>query len=85
MYEKPYSETIAEMYEKSIQIGMHDAIVDGMIIRDIPSKLAFVSSSNELDYYSDLPPGSIVATYGFTSMWQLKPDKTWAVIVGGES
>lgn len=63
---------------KSLQWGMHDAIIDGEIVRDLPSKMVYVSEESELTNFADMPPGTIAATYGFTSMWQLTPDGTWA-------
>lgn len=63
---------------KSLQWGMHDAIVNGEIVRDVPSKMVYVTQQSELSNFSDAPVGTIAATYGFTAMWQKKPDGTWA-------
>lgn len=63
---------------KSLQWGMHDAIVDGEIVRDIPDKIVYVTAQSELANFAGEQPGTIAALYGFGTMWQLKPDGTWA-------
>lgn len=70
--------TISNNRLKSLNWGMHDAIINGEIVRDIPSKMIYVSSQDELSNFSDALPGTIAAQYGFGSMWQMKPDGTWA-------
>ena len=72
--------TISGNTIKSLQNGMHDAIVGGIIVRDIPSQMVFLSEESELTNFTDKPVGTIAAIYGFSKMWQLKPDKTWATI-----
>lgn len=62
---------------KSLQWGMHDTIINGEIVRDLPSKMVYVSAESELSNFADMPPGTIAALYGMGSMWQLKPDGTW--------
>ena len=66
--------------EKGIQSGIHNIFVNGEIIRGIPSKLCYVMTKSERTNFENEPAGTIVATYGLANMWQLKPDKTWAVI-----
>ena len=65
---------------KILNSDMHDSIVDGAILHDIPSKMVYVSSESELANFADMPVGTIAATYGFTAMYQLKPDGTWATV-----
>ncbi len=60
--------------------GMHDAIVSGMILADIPDKTVYVSSQSELVNYRDYPAGTLAIQYGFVALWQLKPDKTWVSV-----
>lgn len=69
--------TVGNPMIKSLQWGMHDAIVNGEIVRDIPDKMVYVSSQSELANFSGEQPGTIAALYGFGTMWQLKPDGTW--------
>ena len=70
--------TISNNRLKSLNWGMHDAIINGEIVRDIPSKMIYVEQQSDLANFSDALPGTIAATYGFGSMWQMKPDGTWA-------
>ena len=62
---------------KSLNWGMHDAIVNGEIVRDIPSKMIYVEQQSDLSNFSDALPGTIAAIYGGGQMWQMKPDGTW--------
>ena len=72
--------TISNNRMKSLNWGMHDAIIDGQIVRDIPSRMIFVNAQSELSNFADALPGTMAATYGFGKMWQMKPDGTWATI-----
>lgn len=72
--------TISNNRIKSLNWGMHDAIIDGQIVRDIPSRMIFVNAQSELVNFADALPGTMAATYGFGQMWQMKPDGTWATI-----
>ena len=72
--------TISNNRIKSLNWGMHDAIIDGQIVRDIPSRMIFVTAQSELSNFADAFPGTMAATYGFGQMWQMKPDGTWATI-----
>lgn len=63
---------------KSLQWGMHDAVIDNEIVRDIPSKMVFVSSQSQLSKFTNnVPVGTIAATYGFGSLWQLNASRQW--------
>ena len=66
---------------KAMTLGVHSAVVNGMIDNDIPSRVVFVSSETELElvaYYE--PVGTIAIQFGFKNIWQLKPDKTWELV-----
>ena len=66
---------------KVLNMGMHDALINGDIVRDIQTRFVFVSSQSELAEFTDIEPvGTVAALYGFGSMWQLKPDRTWESI-----
>ena len=63
---------------KYLQWGMHDAVIAGDIVHDIPSKLIMVKNTTERNRFTNTAPiGSIAATYGFGSMWQLNSDRQW--------
>lgn len=66
---------------KGLQWGMHDAIISGEIVRDIPSKMVFVTSQSQLSQFTqNVPVGTIAATYGFGSMWQLNASRQWVTM-----
>lgn len=66
---------------KGLQWGMHDAVIDGDIVSDIPSKMVYVSSQSQLSRFTNVVPvGTIAATYGFGSMWQLNASKQWVSV-----
>lgn len=63
---------------KGLQWGMHDAIVNGEVVRDIPSKMVFVTNQSQLSQFTQIEPvGTIAATYGCGSMWQLNASRQW--------
>lgn len=63
------------------ELGMHDAVVGGKLVRAIPTRLIFVADSNERDNaIGSVDAGTIVATYGCGNVWQKKGDGTWATI-----
>lgn len=65
---------------KTLQWGMHDAVVNGELVRDIPTRLVFVADSTERDALENVLPGQFVATYGMGYVWQKKGDGTWAAV-----
>ena len=63
---------------KQLQWGMHTAIINGEIVRDIPSELILVKNTTERNQFTNTAHiGTIAATYGFGSMWQLNSDRQW--------
>lgn len=69
---------------KRLNWGMHDAVIDGEVVCDLPQKVAYVTDETELDAFAGMPVGSIAIQYGFTAMWQKKADGTWLKFVGAE-
>ena len=65
---------------KALQWGMHDAVVNGILQRDIPTRLIFVKNTTERDSQENIAAGTFVATYGLSHIWQRDGDGTWAVI-----
>lgn len=72
--------TVGNNMLKQLQWGMHDAIIDGEIVHDIPSKVVYVSSQSELSNFADALPGTIAIQYGLVNIWQLKPNGSWAAL-----
>lgn len=66
---------------KRLQWGMHDAVINNEVVEDIPSKMIYVSSQSQLSKFTNtVPIGSIAATYGFGSMWQLNASRQWVSV-----
>ena len=61
-------------------MGTHNAVADGEIVHDLPSRVFYVNSENDLDLIEDSEPGTFAVQYGFVHMWQLKPDGDWEEI-----
>ena len=72
--------TVGNNSLKTLNAEMHDAIIDGVLNRDIPSKMVYVEKQADLATLPRYPAGTIAAQYGFTHLWQQKPDGTWATI-----
>lgn len=64
----------------NIELGMHDAVVNGNLVQGIPTRLIFVANSTERDALTGVMAGQIVVTYGCGNVWQKKGDGTWATI-----
>ena len=73
--------TLMNKSEKRLTFGLHDAVIDGIINRDIPSRTVYVADETERDaYFANEKPGTIAIQYGFKAMWQLKNDGTWETV-----
>lgn len=73
--------TIGNSYPKTLNGGMHDAIIGSDIVHDIPSKVIYVTEESELASFTDISPvGTFAATYGLGSMWQLNASRTWVEV-----
>lgn len=68
------------IFGDGFKLGTHDAVINGEVVHNIPSKMIYVEQESDLSNFSDALPGTIAATYGFGSMWQMKPDGTWATM-----
>ena len=62
------------------KLSTHSILVDGEIVGNVPDSSIYVSSESELANATDMPVGTFDIQYGFTHLWQLKPDKTWVEI-----
>ena len=63
---------------KGLQWGMHDAVINGEVVKDIPSKMVFVTNQSQLSQFTNIEPvGTIAATYGGGSLWQLNASRQW--------
>lgn len=73
--------TISQNMAKGLLIGMHDAKIGDDIVRDIPTKLVFVSSQAELAEFTAIEPvGTFAATYGLGTLWHLNSSREWVEV-----
>ena len=63
-----------------MKLGTHGGVKNDKPVFEIPSHTIYVSSSLDLDNLTNLPAGTIAIQYGFTNIWQLKPDGTWVAV-----
>ena len=71
---------MGEQYDGLKIIGTHGAVVDGEVQHNIPDHSVYVNSESDLAGLTELPAGTFAIQYGFTHVWQLKPDGTWVEI-----
>jgi hypothetical protein len=73
--------TIGNSYPKTLNGGMHNAIIGDDIVHDIPSKVVYVTEESELASFTDISPvGTYAAIYGLTKLWQLDASKEWVEV-----
>ena len=63
--------------KNSIKLNVHDIISGNDVVRNVPDRSGYVTSSSELSKYVNEDPGFIAIQYGFKHMWQLKPNRSW--------
>ena len=69
-------------YGSLLKTGTHDAMVDGVHVTEIPNRTVYISSSEEKDELADkLLPGTYVALYGLSHIWQLNDSGTYETII----
>ena len=62
------------------ELNSHSAVIDGVVVNDIPDYTVCVESESDLDLLKDFPAGTIAVQYGFVAMWQKSSDGTWIEI-----
>ena len=66
---------------KSLYWGMHDAYINGEVVRDIPTKMVFVTNQSQLSKFTQIEEvGTFAATYGLSSVWQLNASRQWVSV-----
>lgn len=70
------------MQTKSYQTGYHSILDNNAVVNNVPDEMVYVSQESELSAYAGKPAGTIAATYGLGSMWQLGADGNWVEIGG---
>lgn len=54
---------------QTITIGVHNAVVDGVLLKGIETTITFIPQESDLDLITDVEPGDLAATYGMSSLW----------------
>lgn len=72
--------TIGNSMAKLLEVGMMDAVVDGVLIRDIPAKAVLVTAQSDLANLPVYPAGTVAYTAGFKAMWQLAASGSWVEV-----
>jgi hypothetical protein len=66
---------------KMLDVGMHDAVVNGELIRDIQTRIVFVKDTTERDSNKEkMSAGQFVALYGLGHVYQLDGEGNWKTI-----
>lgn len=66
---------------KVLELGMHDAVVNGVLVTDIPSRVVFCKNTTERDAIkSKLQPGQFVVIYGLGNIYQLNGENGWETV-----
>lgn len=66
-----------------VQLGAHDAVLNGELVTGIPSRLVFVSTAQEVSQVgANYQAGSLAATWDFKSMWVKVDSTNWRQIAG---
>ena len=69
--------TIGNNMAKILESGMTDAVIDGVLVRDIPARAVLVTAESDLANLPSYPAGTLAYTAGFAAMWQLSAAGTW--------
>jgi len=66
-----------------VQLGVHDAVVDGELVSGIPSRLVFVGTPLQLSHVGgNFQVGSLAATFNMQNMWIKISADTWNRVAG---
>lgn len=60
--------------------GTYDAVVDGELKTNCQSRIVFVTAESDLANLPEYAPGTLAATYGLDSVWQLDDSGTWVEV-----
>ena len=60
--------------------GTYDAVVNGELKTNCQSRIVFVSAESDLANLPEYAPGTLAATYGLDSVWQLDDSGTWVEV-----
>lgn len=58
-----------ELRASNKTLEIHDAVVDGQLFRNIPTRLIFVTNKAERDALGDIEAGTFVLTFSLTNIW----------------
>lgn len=58
-----------EINAYSTQVGNHDSVIDGVLIKGLPTLLTFVADKTERNSLTNKAPDLIVLTRDFANIW----------------
>lgn len=67
-------------FKMALVPGTYDAVVDGELKTNCQSRIVFVTSESDLANLPEYAPGTLAATYGLDSVWQLDDSGTWVEV-----
>lgn len=50
-------------------LEIHDAVVDGQLLRNIPTRLIFVANKTERNALTNIEAGTFVLTFDLSNVW----------------
>ena len=67
-------------FKMALVPGTYDAVVDGELKTNCQSRIVFVKAESDLANLPEYAPGTLAATYGLDSVWQLDDSGTWVEV-----
>ena len=58
-----------EINAYSTQVGNHDSVIDGILVKGLPTLLTFVATKAERNSLTNKSPDLIVLTRDFANIW----------------
>lgn len=60
---------MVELPASNKTLEIHDAVVDGRLLRNIPTRLIFVANKTERNALENIEAGTFVLTFDLSNVW----------------
>lgn len=60
---------MVELSASNKTLEIHDAVVNGRLLRNIPTRLIFVANKTERNALTNIEAGSFVLTFDLSNVW----------------
>lgn len=60
---------MVELPASNKTLEIHDAVVNGQLLRNIPTRLIFVANKTERNALTNIEAGTFVLTFDLSSVW----------------